>query len=61
MAKQHEVAECLNEACHGGEFEGAGHFTDYETGPTITQNGETYFELDLQHNGTFKITVERLF
>jgi len=60
MADPHAIAECLNEACHGGEFESAGHDSDYETGPTITQNGQTYFELNMYQSGQFKIIVEKL-
>lgn len=57
-----EVAECINEACHGGTFDDIGQAENYETGPTKPVEGvdDVFFELDLGSNGKFKITVEQI-
>ena len=59
MADAHEVAECINEACHGFTFDDLGTPDLHETGPTITQNGVTHFDLDLGSMGSFQVTVSK--
>jgi hypothetical protein len=56
MTNPHEIAEAINEACHGFTFDHLGQ-PETETGPVVTQNGSTSFDLDLGHLGHFEVIV----
>ena len=56
-AEPHDVSDAINQACHGFTFDDLGA-QEIETGPTVTQNGVTYFDLDLGHLGQFWVVVK---
>lgn len=59
MKHPHDIAECIMDACHGFTFHDLGA-ESVETGPVATQNGETWFDLDVPPFGQFKVIVRPL-
>jgi hypothetical protein len=57
MTDPHIIAEIIADACHGFTFDDLGR-PETETGPVVTQDGATSFDLDLGHAGHFEVIVK---
>ena len=57
MTHPHDIAEIIGQACHGFTFDEI-DADMIETGPVVTQNGITSFDLDLGNCGHFEVIVK---
>ena len=59
--RQHAIAEEVQNSVHGCDYSGVDGFEYFvDSGPVITQDGQTYFDLDLGQAGTYRIVVQQI-